>query len=316
MQLVSIIIPAYNEEKNISIFFDKIKEVLSKLHGYNFELVFINDGSLDNTYEEIKKLSSSEKFNVKLVDFSRNFGKEIALTAGLNICKGDSAIMIDADLQHPIDLIPQFIEKWKAGNDVIIGVRKTNKKEGLIKKLGSVIFNKISKKLLNIKVVDRSTDFRLLDRIVIDEFNNLKEANRMTRGLIDWLGFKRSYVHFDAYARINGKRSYTIKSLFRLFVNGITQNSLIPLKIAGYVGVTITSVSGLLGFMIIVSRYVIKDGWGRSITNNVLLAIINAFLIGIVLICLGLIALYIANISYESKGRPLYIVNKKTSKKI
>ena len=316
MQLISIIIPAYNEEKNISLFFDKIKEILYKINEYNFELVFINDGSSDNTYLEMEKLVSSEKIDVKIIDFSRNFGKEIALTAGLNICKGDAAIMIDADLQHPIDLIPQFIEKWENGNDVVVGVRKTNKKESLFKKLGSVVFNKIAKKLLNTKFVDRATDFRLLDRIVIDEFNLLKEGNRMTRGLIDWLGFKRSYVYFDANARINGKRSYTFKSLLRLFVNGITQNSLVPLKLAGYLGAVITIISGGLGLYITISRYVIKDGWGASVTNNVVLAIFNAFLVGIVLICLGLIALYIANISYESKGRPLYIVNKKTSRKI
>lgn len=316
MQLISIIIPAYNEEKNISLFFDKIREVLYKINEYNFELVFINDGSSDDTYAEMGKLVSSEKIDVKVIDFSRNFGKEIALTAGLNICKGDAAIMIDADLQHPIDLIPQFIEKWKMGNDVVVGVRKTNKKESLFKKLGSVVFNKIAKKLLNTKFVDRATDFRLLDRIVIDEFNLLKEGNRMTRGLIDWLGFKRSYVYFDANARINGKRSYTFKSLFRLFINGITQNSLVPLKLAGYLGVVITIISGVLGVVITISRYIIKDGWGASVTNNVVLAIFNAFLIGVVLICLGLIALYIANISYESKGRPLYIVNKKTSRKI
>lgn len=316
MQLISIIVPAHNEEKNIPLIFSKLRDILLPINNYNFEIVFVNDGSLDNTYDKMVKLNSEERFNVKLIDFSRNFGKEIALTAGLNICSGDAAIMIDADLQHPPELIPEFIKKWEDGCGVVVGVRNTNKKDSIFKKFASLVFNKILKKISNIGYTSRSTDFRLLDRGVIDEFNNLKESNRMTRGLIDWLGFKRGYIFFDAAPRINGKRSYSIRGLARLFINGLIQNSLLPLKLAGYFGVFITLISGVLGFAIIISRYILESPWGMSITRTVILAILNVFLIGIVLSSLGLVALYIANISNESKGRPLYIVNKKTSKNI
>lgn len=318
MKLVSIIVPAHNEEKNIALFISSFRPIFDSLKNkYSFEVLFINDGSTDNTLEEIyKTIDNNSDLNIKVIDLSRNFGKEIALTAGLNNCTGDSAIMIDADLQHPIELIPEFISKWESGFDAVIGIRKTNKKDNIFKKFGSLVFNKIIAKISSVDYTTRSTDYRLIDRVVIDEFNKLKEGSRMTRGLIDWLGFRRGYIFFDAKPRVNGKRSYSFRSLFRLFVNGIIQNSLFPLKLAGYFGVFITLVSGVFGVAIIIGRYIVKAYWWTGITNMAILAIFNMFMIGIVLCCLGLIALYIANISNESKGRPLYVINKKTSKKI
>lgn len=318
MKLVSIIVPAHNEEQNIVLFISSFRSIFDSLKNkYSFEVLFVNDGSSDNTLKEIYKvIDNNNDLDIKLVDFSRNFGKEIALTAGLNICKGDAAIMIDADLQHPIDLIPEFISKWENDIDAVIGIRKTNKKDSLIKKFGSLVFNKIIAQISSVNYTTRSTDYRLVDRVVIDEFNKLKEGSRMTRGLIDWLGFRRGYIFFDANPRLNGKRSYSLKSLFRLFINGIIQNSLFPLKLAGYFGVFITMASGLFGIAIIIGRYILKAKWWTGITNMAVFSIFNMFLIGIVLCCLGLIALYIANISSESKGRPLYVINKKTSRKL
>mgnify|MGYP003811184797 CR=1 FL=1 len=318
MKLISIIVPTYNEEKNISLFVSSFRPVFDSLKSkYSFEMLFINDGSNDNTLSEIYSvIDNNPDIDIKVIDFSRNFGKEIALTAGLNMCSGSCAIMIDADLQHPIELIPEFINKWESGYDVVVGIRKTNKDDSVIKKIGSYIFNKIVSKISSVDYTSRSTDYRLIDRAVIDEFNKLKEGNRMTRGLIDWLGFKKGYIFFDAKPRANGERSYSIKKLFRLFVNGIIQNSLFPLKLAGYLGGAITLVSGVFGLCIIIGRYIVKNSWWQSISHNVILGVLNMFLIGIVLSCLGLIALYIADISNESKNRPLYVINKKTSRKI
>lgn len=318
MKKISVIVPTHNEEENISLFMSSIRPVFNSFkYKYIFELLFVNDGSTDNTLNEIyKEIDNDIYLDIKVIDLSRNFGKEIALTAGLNNCSGDAAIMIDADLQHPIELIPEFISKWESGFDVVVGIRKTNKKDNIFKKFASFIFNKILIKLASINYSTRSTDFRLIDRVVIDEFNKLGEGNRMTRGLIDWLGFKRGYIFFDAKPRINGKRSYTFKGLSRLFINGIIQNSLFPLKLAGYLGIFITFVSGVFGICIIIGRYIVKADWWTGITNMAVLAIFNMFLIGIVLCCLGLIALYVANISDASKKRPLYVINKKTSKKI
>jgi len=318
MQLISIIVPAHNEEKNILLFMSSFRYIFESLRSkYFFELLFINDGSNDNTLSEIYSvIDNNPDIDIKVIDLSRNFGKEVALTAGLNLCTGSCAIMIDADLQHPIELIPEFIAKWESGADVVVGVRKTNKDDNILKKIGSLIFNKIVSKISSVDYTSRSTDYRLIDRVVIDEFNKLKEGNRMTRGLIDWLGFKREYIYFDAKPRINGERSYSLKKLYRLFIDGIIQNSLFPLKIAGYLGGAITLVSGIFGLCIIIGRYIVKNSWWQSISHNVILGVLNMFLIGIVLCCLGLIALYIADISNESKGRPLYVINKKTSRKI
>jgi len=318
MKLISIIVPAHNEEKNISLFVSSFGPIFDSLKSkYEFEILFVNDGSIDKTLDEIYKvIDNNNDLNIKVIDLSRNFGKEIALTAGLNLCNGSCAVMLDADLQHPIELIPEFIAKWESGADVVVGVRKTNKDDNILKKIGSLIFNKIVSKISSVDYTSRSTDYRLIDRVVIDEFNKLKEGNRMTRGLIDWLGFKREYIYFDAKPRINGERSYSLKKLYRLFIDGIIQNSLFPLKIAGYLGGAITLVSGIFGLCIIIGRYIVKNSWWQSISHNVILGVLNMFLIGIVLCCLGLIALYIADISNESKGRPLYVINKKTSRKI
>ena len=166
-----------------------------------------------------------------MVSFSRNFGKEAALTAGLNLASGNAAIMIDSDFQHPIELIPEFITKWEAGTEVIIGIRKTNKKAGFIKRTGSFIFYKIIHKISAVNITPNETDFRLVDREVINAFKRLKETNRMTRALIDWLGFKRDFIYFEARERTNGCARYSLIKLTGLAVNSFVSLSLMPLQI-------------------------------------------------------------------------------------
>ena len=164
---------------------------------YNYEIIFVDDGSSDNSVDEIKKLADTDE-NVFYFEFSRNFGKEIATSAGINNAKGDAVIMLDADLQHPPKLIPEFLKKWESGAEIVVGIRNKNKGEGLIKKFGSFLFYKIINLISATKIIPRSTDYRLLDKVVIREFNRFTERNRMTRGLIDWLGFRRDYVYFNA----------------------------------------------------------------------------------------------------------------------
>ncbi|MCX6763729.1 MAG: glycosyltransferase family 2 protein [Candidatus Moranbacteria bacterium] len=306
-QLISIAVPVYNEEKNIPVFWHKLNEIiLSKITAYQWEVIFINDGSRDKTIEELEKLSKIDA-RIRIIDFSRNFGKEVALTAGLNHCRGDACLMVDADLQHPLEKIPEFLEKWEAGFEVIVGVREKNKGEGLVKRIGSYFFYKIINSIAETKITSKATDFRLLDRIVIDEFNKLPEKNRMTRALIDWLGFRRAYVHFNANPRLHGKASYSLWKLFRLAFNSFISFSLFPLRLAGYLGIIITLLSGALGLFILITKYILGT---MSFSGSVILAVIILFLIGIVLICLGLIALYIANIHTEVTNRPLYIIRK------
>jgi dolichol-phosphate mannosyltransferase len=306
--MISLIIPIFNEEKNIPILYEHVKKVVDSTP-HLWELIFVNDGSRDGSVTELQKIRDIDS-RVKIIDFSRNFGKEIAMTAGINNCRGDACMMIDADLQHPVELIPEFIKKWEDGAEVVVGVRKKNKGEGIVKKAGSYFFYKIINRISDMKIVSQATDFRLLDREVINEFNKMTERNRMTRALIDWMGFRRQYINFEANERLHGEASYSFWKLLRLAFNSIVSFSLFPLRIAGYLGIFITLISGLLGLFIFITKYVIGS---MEFSGPAILAVVTLFLIGIVLICLGLIALYIANIHAEVSNRPLYIIRKSTS---
>ncbi len=311
VSLISIIIPARNEEKNIPLICDKIIKVWDILkHKYAYEIIFVNDGSTDASSAVLEKLGTENK-NVKYIEFSRNFGKELALSAGIFYARGDAAIIIDADLQHPPELIPDFIEKWEKGAEIVIGIRNKNKGEGLIKKFGSILFYKIMNSIGETEILPQETDYRLLDKKVIVEFNRFTEKNRITRGLIDWLGFKKDYIYFNAHERINGKAQYNNMKLFRLALASFVSQSLFPLKFAGYLGIFITFFSGLFGLFIFIERYILNDPWGMSFSGPAILAVIILFLIGIVLSCLGLIALYIASIHTEMINRPIFVIRKK-----
>lgn len=305
-KLISIVIPAYNEERNLQTFFTLLSKTLRPLSAkYSFEAIFVNDGSTDKTAEILKTLK------VKQIELSRNFGKEIALSCGVHHAKGKAVIMIDADLQHPIELIPAFIEKWQKGADIVIGVREKTADEGIIRRLGSYFFYKIMDLISETKLVSGETDFRLISRQVADEFNRFTERGRIARGLVDWLGFKRDYIYFKAKTRQSGKPSYSLAKLVRLGLSGFVAHSLVPLKLAGYLGIIITFFSGLLGGFMFVNKFIFGDPWNLAFSNVTMLAVFITFLIGIVLICLGLIALYVANIHLEVTNRPIYIIRKK-----
>lgn len=307
-KLISIIIPVYNEEKNIPSLLNGLKKNL-KESDYNFEIIFVDDGSKDDSAKKINMLIK-DRLNTNLIQFSRNFGKEIAVTAGINHCLGDACIMIDADLQHPPSLIPEFIKKWEGGAEVVVGVRNENNEKNLAKKLGSSLFYKIMGKISETDITPNATDFRLLDRTVIDAFNRFSERNRMTRALIDWLGFQRDYVYFSADKRMSGKAGYSFFKLLKLALSGFVSHSLFPLKLAGYLGIAITFFSGTLGLFIFIEKYILSDPLNMRFSGPAILAVIILFLVGIILICLGLIALYIANIHGEVVGRPMYVIRK------
>lgn len=306
--LISIVVPVYNEEKNIPVFYDKLENVLSAIE-YNYEIIFIDDGSLDNSLLEIKKLVSEDN-RLKYIEFSRNFGKEMATTAGINMCEGDACVVLDADLQHPVEFIPEFIEKWKGGAEVVVGVKKYEKGKNFFMKFCSSIFYKIMSKISETDLAPHSTDYKLLDRLVINEFNRLTEKNRMTRGLIAWLGFKKDFVYFIAEERENGKSRYGFLKLLRLALYTFASHSLLPLKLAGYLGILTTLFSGLFGLFILITQY-FYNFWSLDFSGPAQLAVLIVFLIGIVLSCLGLIALYIGNIHTEVAGRPMYVIRSK-----
>lgn len=311
MRLISIVIPTYNEEKNIPLIYDGVVKTWKILiNEYDYEIIFIIDGSTDNSTETLKKISDIDG-KVKYIEFSRNFGKEMAVSAGIYHCMGDAAIIIDADLQHPPELIPKFIEKWNNGADTVVGIRKNSKKTKLIKKIGSALFYRAMEHIGETRLIPNETDYRLVDKKIIREFNRFTERNRISRGLFDWLGFKKDYVCFDANERKNGTAGYDNLKLIQLALSTFVSHSLFPLKFSGYLGIFITFSSGILGFFIFIEKYILNDPWKMGFSGTAILALIILFLIGIVLSCLGLIALYIANINTEVVNRPIYVIREK-----
>ncbi|NCU41127.1 MAG: glycosyltransferase [Candidatus Moranbacteria bacterium] len=302
MKKVSIVIPAYNEEKNIPLVAEAIEKVFQKL-SYSWEIIFVNDGSKDSSLKVLKELSQRSA-HIKVLDFSRNFGKEVATSAGCHYAWGDAVITMDADLQHPPESIAQFLSLWESGAEVVFTVRKENSGTGWFKKFSSGLFYWIFNRISDTKTESGTTDFRLMDKKVIEIFRKLPERERMFRGLIDWMGFRRERIEFIAGERRNGKAQYSYFKLFQLALNSFTSFSLFPLRLAGYLGILITIISGLLLLVMLITRFLDT----QVFTPLAILAVSNMFLIGIVLMCLGLIALYIARIHTEVSGRPLYII--------
>lgn len=314
---LSIVIPVHNEEEVLENFLEQkffgIFENLNK--SFRTEVIFVNDGSTDRTLEILQNYANKNK-SLKIVSFSRNFGKEVALAAGFRYAKGDAVITLDADGQQPPELIPKFIEKWQNGAEVVTGVRDHYTKHGLIAKTGSKIFYWLLRKMGNKYTVPGSTDFRLIDRVVIDEYNKLTEHNRITRGLIDWLGFKQENIRYTYGERMAGKPSYDTKKLFRLALDSFVSMSTTPLLLLGYLGAFIMLGSFLLGLFCIINQYILGDPLHLYWNGAVQMTIFITFLVGIILIAQAITALYISHIHAETKGRPLYIVDKKASRNI
>lgn len=311
MTMISVVVPILNESANIERVYIAVRSILHA-SDYEWEILFVNDGSTDTSGDILARLSAGDP-RVRHIEFSRNFGKEIALTAGLHASKGDAALMMDADLQHPPEYIPEFLAQWKAGNEVVVGIRSRSVSDNHVKRIGSRVFYWFMNLVGETKTMANATDFRLLDRIVIDAFVEFTERQRITRALIDWLGFKRSFVYFDAPGRIAGSAQYSIPKLMRLALHSLVSMSLFPLRLAGYLGIVIVAMAGCIGLFILVEQFMLGDPLSLNVTWPAILAIINLFLVGVTLSCLGLIALYIAHIHREVVNRPLYIVRKRHS---
>jgi glycosyltransferase involved in cell wall biosynthesis len=307
-KLISIIVPIHNEAPNIPLLYKELAKHTEKT-SYQFEFVFVDDGSTDNSLEELQTLTGKDE-RVRVLEFARNFGKEAAVSAGLDAAWGEAAIILDADLQHPPALIPKFIAAWEQGNEVVIGVRRYSKQEGRLKRLTSDWFYHLLHMVASTQITPHASDFRLLDKKVIRIFRQLTERDRITRGLIDWLGFKRSYINFTAPPRAHGVAAYSWTKLVGLAINTFTGYSLFPLKLAGYLGMFILLTAIPIGAFLSFERFVLRDPWNWNITGTALLAMMILVLVGIMLGCLGLIALYIGRIHAEVTNRPLYVVRR------
>lgn len=305
-KLISIVVPIYNEAANIPKIVSALSRATKNL-AYKIEIILVNDGSSDASYQVMQKVAAKNK-HIRPLHLARNFGKEVALTAGLHHAKGQAAIMLDADLQHPPRYIAQFIKKWEAGADVVVGVRTEHGKSSMIKHVGSKVFYRIIKKISKIPIVPHATDFRLLDRSVIDAYNTFTERNRIVRGLIDWLGFSRDYVYFKADERLHGHASYSTRKLFKLAADTFISMSFLPLRISGYLGAVIVVFSAPLGAFMFTNIYFMNNSMDFS--GPASLSVLILFLVGVTLLNLGFVSLYIANIYDEVVNRPLYVLQR------
>lgn len=304
---VSIVIPVYREEKNISALYQRLEGVIATLPEIQWEYLFVNDGSPDNSLAVLRQLAQRDS-KVKVLDLSRNFGKEIALSAGVHHVDADAVICIDADLQHPPELIQKLVEEWQKGAEIVATIRTTIERQPLLRRIGSYVYYWLMGKISGLDMVSQTTDFRLYDKKVIEAFLRATERERMFRGIMDWMGFRKVYVEFNADARSAGVAGYSYLKLWHLAINSITAFSLWPLRLTGYLGIFITTTSGLL-LMWMLGNYVLKNK--AAYTPLAIVVVANTFLIGIVLMAIGLVALYIGTIHTEVVNRPLYIVREK-----
>lgn len=309
--LVSVVVPVFNEASGLKAFNDSLIEVLDKNYKNEYELLYVNDGSTDSTASLVAEFAAKNKA-VGLLSLSRNFGKEIATTAGLHAAAGQAVITIDADNQHPPELIPDFVEKWRAGSKVVVGVRMANKNEGFTKRYGSKLFYWLFNRFTSVNLVAGATDYRLIDSSVQKQFNKMTERNRITRGLIDWLGYNRTYIYFKANARLSGDAGYSIKKLFRLAIDSVVSLSLSPLYISAYIGGAILPLSVLLGLFMVIDA-LIGDPTHLHATGSAYLVVLMLFLVGVLLVSQGIIGIYLSHIHTEAQNRPIYIVDKENS---
>lgn len=301
---ISIVVPLLNEEGNLVPLYNELKPVLNKISG-NHEIIFVDDGSTDQSFEIIKKLSQND-ICVKGISLSRNFGHQVAIMAGMQESKGELVIMMDADLQHPPMLIPEMIQKQKDGFDIVNSKRIDSSDTGSFKKGTSKLFYTLLNKLSDTRIEPAAADFRLLTRKAVDSFVSMPERDRFTRGLISWMGFRQTVIDYHANPRLSGKSKYSLRKMLKLGFDGITSFSSKPLRMAFYTGLSIFIIGLLYAIYAIVGFFLHKNiqGWTSLLVSVLIIG-------GIQLLCIGIIGEYIARIFNESKGRPMYFIKDK-----
>lgn len=300
----SIVVPLFNEELVINESYKRLKQVMDSI-GDSYEIILVNDGSKDKTAEMARDICGYDH-NVKMLNFSRNFGHQIAITAGMDYASGNAVVVIDADLQDPPEVIPRMITKWKEGYEVVYGQRTERKGETYFKKLSASLFYRIMRRLTDVDIPVDTGDFRLIDRKVLDALKTLPEKNRYVRGMVSWVGFRQIGIEYVRDERFAGETKYPLKKMMKFAANGITSFSYKPLKLATYAGCFVSLLSFIYLFYVLYQRLFIPEstipGWAS-------LTIISLFFNGSVLILLGIMGEYIGRIYDEAKARPLYIIS-------
>jgi len=303
MKLLSIVMPCFNEEAVIEEAYRQLSGILPKLN-METEVIFVNDGSQDNTMFKLRNIEKQSE-NVKILSFSRNFGHQIAITAGMDYAKGDAIVVIDSDLQDPVDVIIEMVDEWEKGFEVVYGKRIERKGESLFKKVSAKVFYKILHNLTDETIPVDVGDFRLIDRKVADALKSMPERSRYVRGLVAWAGFKTTSVEFVREYRFAGETKYSLTKMVKLALDGIVSFSYKPLKIASLLGITISFISFLYILYIIQQKIFTNN----SISGWTSLMVMFLFLSGIILSVLGIIGEYLARIYEEVKARPIYIID-------
>lgn len=307
--LVSIVVPCYNEEKSIKLFYNEIHNVLKTLEGIEYECIYVNDGSKDTTENEMRELSESLT-NVRFISFSRNFGKEAAMLAGIEAARGDAVVLMDVDLQDPPSLLPQMIEDWLIGGyDVVYTRRSTRSGEPPLRSWFAGQFYKLINKMSDVHIVDGARDYRLMDRKAVDSFLRLRERNRFAKGLFMWVGYKSKCIEFENVERAVGSTSWSFWKLFHYAIDGIVSFTISPLRWATYFGLLTAITSFFYMFYVIFKKLM----FGNPVSGYASIVTILLFFGGIQLIFLGIIGEYIGRIFIEVKGRPNYIIKKESS---
>lgn len=304
---VTLVIPMYYEEKVANECYKRVKENLVKLENYEHEIIFVNDGSKDKTLEILEKIAIEDK-NVKVISFSRNFGHQAAVTAGLQFVTGDAIVIMDADLQDPPELIPDMLKLWEQGNEVIYGKRKSREGESIFKLFTAKMFYKTLNALSDVEIPKDTGDFRLVDRKVVDTINALPEHNKFLRGLFSWVGYKQSAYEYERKERFAGETKYPLKKMLKLASDGIISFSTKPLKLVGALGLMSIIISIIL-LIYTLASYIFKFNDISAGWTSIMVAI--TFFSGIQLISIWIIAEYVGRIYDETKQRPQYIIDKK-----
>lgn len=300
--VLSVVVPCYNEEPNLDYLFERLTSVLDPLN-LKYEIVCVNDGSRDYT---LKYLIDYHKKNpaIKVVNFSRNFGKEIALTAGIDYATGQAVIPIDADLQDPPELIGQLVDKWREGYDVVYATRRSRQGESWLKKMTANAFYRVIQKMTPVTIPQDTGDFRLMDRKVVEALKQLPEMHRFMKGLFAWVGFKQIAIEYDRLPRYKGQTKWNYWKLWNFALEGITSFSSVPLKVWSYLGLILSILAFMYGTFLIIRTLIL----GIDVPGYASLMVVTLFIGGVQLVTLGIIGEYLSRVHDEVKRRPLYLV--------
>lgn len=303
MKKVSVIIPCYNEAQSIPLLYEELCRLAQSESMYEWEFLFVNDGSQDTTMEVLAGLRKLDK-RCNYVDLSRNYGKEVALLAGFDFVTGDCAAIMDADLQHPPRIVHEMLRKWEEGYDNVYARRVTRGKESFLRKRLSLIYYKLLSKSTRLDVLPNVGDFRLLDRCCLDALRQMREQSRYTKGMYCYVGFKKTHVDFETQDRVAGQSSMSYRTLIRLAIEGLTAYTTSPLRWAAGIGVIVSLVSFLYAIWFLIKTIV----WGEPVVGFPTLMITMLFLGGVQLLSLGIIGEYLGQVFNETKNRPVYFV--------